>query len=57
MGGLADALLKAGLVSKETAAEVERERRKQERQQAEATLQRLAAPRAPQRGRDEAQEG
>lgn len=53
MGGMADALLKAGLVDKDKAAEIDRERRKQDRQQADASLQKLLAPKvrdAPEKG-------
>ena len=53
MGGLADALLKAGLVDKEKAAEIDRERRRQERLNAEASLQKLTAPKV----RDAPKEG
>ena len=54
MSSMAEALLKAGLVNKDTAAEIERERRKHAKELADESLQRVLA--AKQRGRNEAQE-
>lgn len=52
---MADALLRAGLASKERIAELERERRKADKQQLDANLQRLLTPKT-QRNPNETQE-